>query len=703
MVQRKVTYRAELAGGQQVEGGFKKIGDSGRQAYEKIDRGQKSAETSAKAFERMLDAEERQFKALKASIDPAYAAQMRFERAQAQVNRAVKLGVTSQQDAAQVLKQLEARSRGAAQAMELVDTASVGASMGLRNSLLQVNQIGQQVAAGGNLMSAVAIQLPDILGGFGGILPLIAGAAVGLGAAFIPKLFEAEEAAEDLRGTLESAFSKVRSAQDAAREAQDRYTAAIRLSGRAQSEVTPEILQSLALEAKAREALAKAGNDRLKIDRERFQTQLQADRAQLDAMIEDATRKAAAAVELQRRQRVRELRLIDGQFGRDDTQFFQNAEAEARVEAARRVLAENRELVLAIREQQAELDAVNAKLMIGADTSEKIDALIKDSETAARDLASAVASIDFSNPIKEARELYGVLRDAASAAYRVYMARAEVGGKAQLNAYAQYQTSREQGAALKAFEDSIKPTPVKPSGGGGGGAASREANRLDQEALRIRRATTTALEKYNAEMRLAQELLETGRISQEVYNRHVEATKEAYRKASEGQQQFTRYVQQGRDAVINTIMGQKNAFDQLKQAIARAAIEYALYRTIAGQPVTGGIMGLVKSVVGGLLPSFDTRGYTGNGPRSGGVDGKGGMMAVVHPGERWSSDAAGDYRRGSGGRQQDIPFIGIGDGVQVQWMRAAEARSLQQLGGYAQFQRQNFGAMIGELQGRGTL
>ncbi|MBW4984139.1 hypothetical protein KZZ07_16470 [Mameliella sp. CS4] len=690
MVQRKVTYRAELAGGQQVEGGFKKIGDSGWQAYEKIDRGQKSAETSAKAFERMLDAEERQFKALKASIDPAYAAQMRFERAQAQVNRAVKLGITSQQDAAQVLAGLEARSRGAASAMELVDTASVGASMGLRNSLLQVNQIGQQVAAGGNLMSAVAIQLPDILGGFGGILPLIAGAAVGLGAAFIPKLFEAEEAAEDLGQALDSAFSNYKSAFEEARTAQERYTAAIALTGIAQAEVTPQVLQSLRMEANAREALAELRKMDLEDQRRAARARLAEHAQQLDEMIR------------------REQEIASGR-ARGPGQMIGRDEYDPAVTA--RVRAENDALIRSMEELRLKLVIINAEMNAGVDATEKIDALIKDSETAARDLGSAVASIDFSSPKQGARELRDLLRQGF--VYAAGIAQ----GLADDAVYAN-RVGRGRGGDPRNFGGSIKDWQTNHMGaqlgkslqftlpdidGGGGGAASREANRLDQEALRIRRATTTALEKYNAEMRLAQELLETGRISQEVYNRHVEATKEAYRKASEGQQQFTRYVQQGRDAVINTIMGQKNAFDQLKQAIARAAIEYALYRTIAGQPVTGGIMGLVKSVVGGLLPSFDTRGYTGNGPRSGGVDGKGGMMAVVHPRERWSSDAAGDYRRGPGGGQRDIPFIGIGDGVQVQWMRAAEARSLQQLGGYAQFQRQNFGAMIGELQGRGTL
>jgi hypothetical protein len=33
------------------------------------------------------------------------------------------------------------------------------------------------------------------------------------------------------------------------------------------------------------------------------------------------------------------------------------------------------------------------------------------------------------------------------------------------------------------------------------------------------------------------------------------------------------------------------------------------------------------------VASFDGGGYTGNGPRSGGIDGKGGFLAVMHPRE----------------------------------------------------------------------
>lgn len=48
-------------------------------------------------------------------------------------------------------------------------------------------------------------------------------------------------------------------------------------------------------------------------------------------------------------------------------------------------------------------------------------------------------------------------------------------------------------------------------------------------------------------------------------------------------------------------------------------------------------------------PSFAGGGYTGNGPRSGGVDGKGGFPAILHPRERVIDLAAGGAMAGGGG------------------------------------------------------
>lgn len=92
---------------------------------------------------------------------------------------------------------------------------------------------------------------------------------------------------------------------------------------------------------------------------------------------------------------------------------------------------------------------------------------------------------------------------------------------------------------------------------------------------------------------------------------------------------------QFKDSVIDAAMGGKDAMEQFTQSIKRAGIEYALFGTglfSGGKKTSGGFGGLLGGVFGGLL-SFDGGGRTGSGPRSGGMDGKGGFPAILHPNE----------------------------------------------------------------------
>ena len=60
------------------------------------------------------------------------------------------------------------------------------------------------------------------------------------------------------------------------------------------------------------------------------------------------------------------------------------------------------------------------------------------------------------------------------------------------------------------------------------------------------------------------------------------------------------------------------------------------------------------------LPSGDGGGYTGNGPRTGGLDGRGGFMAMLHPNE-----TVVDHSRGnSGGEVVVNQTINVTTGVQ---------------------------------------
>jgi len=64
--------------------------------------------------------------------------------------------------------------------------------------------------------------------------------------------------------------------------------------------------------------------------------------------------------------------------------------------------------------------------------------------------------------------------------------------------------------------------------------------------------------------------------------------------------------------------------------------------------------------IGGELESLDGGGYTGNGPRSGGLDGNGGFMAMLHPRE-----TVIDHTKGQSGGQVVVnQVINVTTGVQ---------------------------------------
>ncbi|MGQ3295329.1 MAG: hypothetical protein ACT6U0_24395, partial [Shinella sp.] len=86
----------------------------------------------------------------------------------------------------------------------------------------------------------------------------------------------------------------------------------------------------------------------------------------------------------------------------------------------------------------------------------------------------------------------------------------------------------------------------------------------------------------------------------------------------------------------------------------------ALVNMSSGTGGGGGFLGGLFSLFGGgggkadpwagvRTPSFDGGGYTGKGSRSGGVDGKGGFMALLHPDE-----TVVDHTRGQGAGSQQI-------------------------------------------------
>jgi len=102
------------------------------------------------------------------------------------------------------------------------------------------------------------------------------------------------------------------------------------------------------------------------------------------------------------------------------------------------------------------------------------------------------------------------------------------------------------------------------------------------------------------------------------------------------------------DAFMSIVDGTKSVQDAFR--LMASDIIKELYRIFVVKQITGMIAtvaGDATSLMSGSNPFvFDGGGYTGSGPRSGGLDGKGGFMAMLHPRETVIDHTKG---QGSGG------------------------------------------------------
>lgn len=175
------------------------------------DKVTKSARESAAAFERMADAKDA-VDDLRASMDPAYAATLRFQQAALKLDSALDMGAISAEEHADTMALLKAR-------MGDVDGAAVRATGGSRMLMMQLSQVGQQAMATGNIAQALAIQLPDIglaFGGVGAAAGLLAGIALPMVISAFGDTGKAAEEAQKAMDAMESAVSAYQSAIQAA-------------------------------------------------------------------------------------------------------------------------------------------------------------------------------------------------------------------------------------------------------------------------------------------------------------------------------------------------------------------------------------------------------------------------------------------------------------------------------------------------------
>lgn len=172
----------------------------------------KSARDSASAF-REFEKSSAQVDALRASIDPLFAASKRYEAALHQLDNALELGTISAREHAAMMDQLSAAYLRADAAGDMLATGTRGMGGGLQQVGFQLQDFVVQVNGGTSATQAFTQQFPQLASAFGP-----AGVAVGLFATLaIPALTAAfGNAREEAVATQDAIENLARSTQSAA-------------------------------------------------------------------------------------------------------------------------------------------------------------------------------------------------------------------------------------------------------------------------------------------------------------------------------------------------------------------------------------------------------------------------------------------------------------------------------------------------------
>lgn len=196
MSTKQFTVRMESQGGAQVKTELAGIGEAGKTAHEKISQGAKQSGQSTEQMTQEQARASRAFQQLKASIDPAYAAQLKYDGAVKQVQRATTLGIASKEEEKRVLAQLAAQHDQTVAAMQrgVTQTAAIGRVSGastaqVANLGAQFNDIGVMLAAGQSpLQLAVqqGTQINQVFAQMGGGTAALRGVAAGIASMINP-------------------------------------------------------------------------------------------------------------------------------------------------------------------------------------------------------------------------------------------------------------------------------------------------------------------------------------------------------------------------------------------------------------------------------------------------------------------------------------------------------------------------------------
>lgn len=653
---------------------------------------QQEFEKRAKSAGAALDRLERKF-------DPLAAAEAKLEKQQKRFNAALEAGTI---DAGQHAKALDLVQREYDQTAARIDGArskvvamnsSVAAQTGFmarnRNVFQQAGyQVGDfavQVQGGTSAITAFTQQGTQMLGVFGA-WGAIAGAVLAVGAPLIASFLQSGEEAEGFKDRAEALTAAVQAYSEAAanariptEELREKYGSAATAAG-VFHQALMDLNKAIALESLSGAQLL----DAIDVDRMRVLLDY------LASVPEDSrafsTKYASVLAELQET------------FGTTEAQarmLLEAIDAFGAAQGPAQVVAEGENLLSVITDIFGPLDELSGGMLelarqtqAASEEAALLQGEIENNTLTMQDFVDAAyaAGDAIASALPSADAMLGRLKSLAAAAWEyagALGASANQGGRGG--------DPRTMGGSMRDWNDPENRLIVNPgrtpristsggrsrSGGGGGGRSrssggsgrgGREQEPLfsiAEEELQKLQRTMDMLGKSKEEVAA---LTVKHKLLDEAKKRGLDITDELlqkidaeaanvgrlageYENARDKMAQMEKIQGEWKDSIIDAAMGGADAMDAFTNSLKRAALEYLLFGegmfAGSGGKKSGGFGGLISGLMG-----FDGGGYTGNGARSGGVDGKGGYPAIVHPQETIIDHTKGQGVSASGGSGQ---------------------------------------------------
>lgn len=593
---------------------------------------------------------------------------------------------------------LGASSRGAVAGVAAVGTAASKASGGVKvfgqiagQMSFQIQDFFVQMASGQSLFTAFAQQAPQAAGAFtllggrlGAAIPVI-GTFIAVGAAFAPMLLDMGEkakSAEDRIDDLQDAMRNFRgAANEAGASAEDLREKYGDLAATVRDALTAK-LQTAAYDAQ--QALGSA----LKDVGSEFQNALANLGRSGDRVSFQAARNAASTL-------AEDYKLSADEALRLKAAFDELESAEGPAATATAAEALRKELLAAygtMQDMPAAVAAIYRQLPDVVSSASLLSESMNSSANAGvrlagLDIASGIAAganeairlatalsaaaVSFGNIGKVGVPGMGNARLSFSGGNGGTYRTAEPGDGLAPNSNAPTSSRRPERRSLEAMDnyyraisDAAEKAAKAAGKKRGKTEGEKEAERSQREVERLYESLMTPAEKFNARVKELEDLRAGGFFTEavggtETFNRAMQDARKDMEDAAWAtndvgkafSDMFTGLVGETENKgqvivtafsnILTTILNDMTA--PHTKVLGNAASDFL--QGLLPKPGVGGVgAGVAGGGIGGFfrnLFSFDGGGYTGSGSRTGGIDGKGGMPAIVHPNESWIDHTKG--------------------------------------------------------------